>query len=744
MDPRAVELSDITKFYPTEESLKKTSIHRDDALFVSKEPFTIWQRKNNGTMEKFAPKNTLLVSETGGDYKTIKDALDSITDATQLNQYTIQVGPGNYLENNPIQCKEWVSVRSIGGSVVTAIVAKNANEDLFTMAAFVSIRGFNFFNVLGTGFAINMSIPGESVITDCIAAECSNGFLIDNINADLNITNCAIFNSGVTTIYGLHILAGSSTVTIFKATSGSTITTLIELDGLNSIAILNNVTSFGSGLDTAIMIKNGAEVLGATGNIQNCVDGLVLSGNNTKVRFDVLKLSNATQDGFRIENVGTGIELELFATTIVGCQRFNFNVLNPNVIVAGNGFTELDKSFVIPGAQFYAYLLDIKEGDEGLNILGELHVGTPARPAESAFGEGDSYTTGMLVYTETDGGVFVDESAAAASASGSTVTYPDVTVNSAIYIASSLSNMINVIAHYGIKTIIDTIAVFGSGNIILEYWNGSSWIEENAMEVDAGGSYWPHAKNYFQEGGPKHIRYNPKLAIDNWTKNDPIVPALGTDYFWIRFRIESEVTTVPIFEQIKLHANTFEPNADGWIEYRGKARPIGQLPFAIGEDKALEGNLGNQTLYINENIGAGLNQNSFNGINDKIGRFFFVPLELDTSAPIELKIAGRPSGTGTIQFTVRWDSKTQGEIAYTTEPSLAPGSRSVSVSKSVVSGEIAIYSFELDVSDVISRRENGEPDFIGMTIHSDILGGLSFAMIAIEANYTKWCQGGHI
>ena len=53
MDPRAVELSDIIKFHPTEDSLNETSIKRDDVLHVSKNPMTIYQRKNNGDLEAF-------------------------------------------------------------------------------------------------------------------------------------------------------------------------------------------------------------------------------------------------------------------------------------------------------------------------------------------------------------------------------------------------------------------------------------------------------------------------------------------------------------------------------------------------------------------------------------------------------------------------------------------------------------------------------------------------------------------
>ncbi|MHC4648979.1 MAG: hypothetical protein ACYTBJ_26290, partial [Planctomycetota bacterium] len=186
---------------------------------------------------------------------------------------------------------------------------------------------------------------------------------------------------------------------------------------------------------------------------------------------------------------------------------------------------------------------------------------------------------------------------------------------------------------------------------------------------------------------------------------------------WIRFRVATAITTAPIFEQFKLHTNRFEINADGWHEYFGRARPVGQLPFAIGQDKALSGNLGNQSLWINEDIGSGLNENSFNAVGDTIGRTFFMPQDLDTSGKIKLKIVGRPSGTGTTEFTVKWDGVTEGGNIYVANPALAPGSRQSVVSKSVM---------------------------LSITIESTNLGGGAFSLFALEAEYTKWCEGGHI
>lgn len=52
MDPRGLELSHIVILYPTEASLLRTSIRRDDALYIAREPFVVYYRKNDGSLRK--------------------------------------------------------------------------------------------------------------------------------------------------------------------------------------------------------------------------------------------------------------------------------------------------------------------------------------------------------------------------------------------------------------------------------------------------------------------------------------------------------------------------------------------------------------------------------------------------------------------------------------------------------------------------------------------------------------------
>lgn len=473
--------------------------------------------------------------------------------------------------------------------------------------------------------------------------------------------------------------------------------------------------------------------------VSNATKGICI--DNSFVILTTASSTGATDASIEITN-GSNVIIDSFVSAL---SNVDLRVLDNDSVVRMNASqVDIDKLEIENWENVFLSFNSPKEGDEALENAQELHVGVPEKGREFVAGEGDSYTRGMLVFTETSGGVFADVSEEARSASGSTFTFPDVSANNAIYIASTLKTETDFLKHAGIKTLVDLAATNGGGEIVVEYWNGVDWVEVNAMEADSSDRYFPHAKNYFQDTGGHHIRYNRDMSIDSWTKNDPISPALGTSYYWSRYRISTDISIAPIFQQFKLHTNRFESNSDGWNEYFGKARPTKQLPFAIGQDKALAGNLSNQSLWINEDIGSGLNENSFNSVGDIIGRTFFLPQDLDTSSPIKFKLVGRPSGTGTAEFTVRWDGITENDIIYTSNPALSTGARSQAISKTTVTGQSVFYDFLLDVSNFVSRRENGQPDVLSLTIETTILTGTSISIFAIEAEYAGWCEGGHI
>ena len=262
------------------------------------------------------------------------------------------------------------------------------------------------------------------------------------------------------------------------------------------------------------------------------------------------------------------------------------------------------------------------------------------------------------------------------------------------------------------------------------------------MEVTNDGKYYPQGNTYFEKlGSVHHIRYDSSLAIDNWTKNDPI--SGGTAYYWTRFRIESAVTTAPIFEQFKLHTNRSEINSDGWIEYFGKARPIGQLASGFSAAASLDGNLGNTPLWINQNLGVGYLDNTFTNSTMITGIHSYLPFDADTSSPIKLQWAGRFTVSHTPTFTIRWGWVKQGDTYYIDNPVVLPNLNIKTTSRPVLAGVVEEFEVNLDISKMISRRAVGQGDKLVISMQVSTLTG-SFAIGPSQATYTKWCEGGHI
>ncbi len=686
--------------------------------------------------------NIVRVAKSGGDFNNVKDAIGSIIDATLSKPYTVLIFPGVYLEDNPIQCKEWVSVIGMGGSFVTNLLAQNPNQNMFNMTGFLLIRDVNISGISGSGYSFSMTTSGIVAIVDCIENENANGIFCNNANASLTIVNHALFNTVVTTVNAVCVLAGNVYVNGYIIAGESTVTTGVEANGNNAIITVSELLSFSPNLTTGFRFTNGCQVSGNSDYLIGCYDGIVVDGNNTNVRLDVIRISNVQNDGFRIDNVGTGINVSLFTTTITESSNLNFNILNINSTTTGNGFTELDKSFIVPGAGFYASILDTKESDEAVNILGELHVGRPQSGAESVLGEGDSYTNGMLVYTETSGSVFADVSINAASPSGSTFTFPSTGVNNAIYISSSLISG-DYLIHHGIKMIIDNAAVLGAGNIVAEYYNGATWEEINAMVTDSDVPFLPYAKDYFNRTGGFQIRYDiVRMNDGTWTKNNPM--GLSISYFWIRFRITSTITTAPIFQQWKLHSSRSEINSDGFIEFFGNGRPYAQLPISVGSGKPFEGNMQSQTIYMDENIGVGYLNNRFTATGDKFGWEIIAPNRIDTSSQLAFRFCGRPSSTASMTWTIRWTWQNPDGTIYTSEPAGGSNlnSKSGTIIKSVISGTVEWFELFLDISDLIARRDTDFPDIFYVSIQPSVLSG-TFDLMGVQAYYLIWCTGGH-
>jgi len=398
-------------------------------------------------------------------------------------------------------------------------------------------------------------------------------------------------------------------------------------------------------------------------------------------------------------------------------------------------------------------VLDLFAGDEGLNILGELHVGMPERPSESVFGGGDSYTRGMKVYTF-DGSVYGDVSAEAASSTGSPFAFPNNNINTAIYVASSLANG-GVLHHYGIKASVTTAAVSGAGEIAAEYWTGAAWVAFTHMTTQSGGKYLPYADQLFERVGSFQIRNN-IFMDDDWATNDD--PSYGTPLYWVRYRIATAaITTAPVFEQFKLHTSRAEINSDGYMEFMGLGRPFARFPWDAGLLAPASSSPANQDLYLSDNLDVGRVENRFNnGATDRIGFLSAVPDTLDSSTPIVFawSVITDDATAGDIFWVLRWGWNDPTDNVYRSQaaaPAASPNEQSLTIIEAapVSADTVQWYQAELDISGVIPRRDGGFPDTIWVSLQrsggiaGDTHGG-DVSLVSLTSAYLTWCVGGHV
>lgn len=725
---------------PTAERL--TQSHEKGALIVDTETGDLYVGDNstNGGLQVNIGSPTVVNVRTGN---SIKDAIDNITDASSSKRYIIKVSPGTYTENNPINMKPYVNV--IGDSINTVIVQAQNAGNLFNMADSTLLKNVG---VIGeaSSVAINACPSGLCAIEDIGFFGGDTGLLVNGATASANATNLTAVGSGTRVV---DVQQGFATVRDVHVTAIANYDEVFHIEGASSILIGYGLLDSSGNCTKCISITGSGIMNFRDGRISSADVGVYFEDslfelNNMSFSGCTLGVSNPT--GTSASNLGN--------MTFINCTQ-NISFLSPTSRLAFSGFSDADKTTINPNIDVAGIYTNEKVGDEGFVITKELHVGFPGGGAESCLGEGDSYTKGMMVYTY-DGSSYVDVSEAARSTSGSPVTFPNTNVNTAIYLASDyfgFSTAFDVLAHYGIKASVTTPHTTGS--IIAEYWNGSAWTEVKTMTVGSSSPYTPHADEIFLHAGSHQTFYDAYLAADSWSLNDPV--SYGKNLYWIRFRITSGLDVAPVIEQFKLHTNNAQTEADGWMNYYGTSRPIKTLPWDLGLLNAAAASPLNADMYLSDTLDIGRVENRFApAATDRAGFSKRLPLDLDTSSPINLKVCVRADGVsgGNYEITVRHGFLTPSGNVYndavgapTTHPTQID--QTFTVAAPTLADTVTWFDVDLDVSGMVSRRDAGYPDILFLTIeragtnpadtNSD-----NMDVVEISGDYIAWCNGGHV
>ena len=660
-----------------------------------------------------------------GNVDFVDDVAGAVAAATALvpsdsNRVAIVIYPGEYTEA-PLTIPDYVDIFSQNAKLVPS----NNTSDFLTIGDFSLIKNLKLECPVTSGYGVVM---GESTLSSCSIISGANGIRmtgaggkLSDVNYLTNLTGVGLQSdlTGVEEVFVKGCIIKGGTIGVESTNTG----------GINlfSSSILADTVA-----GTGIVIRGGTFI---------DIQGVTIEDEPNRGVF-VENTGQLTGNSLIVDDFATSIitHLETEAGATVNINSFDTN--GDKFIIAD--WTGIDLQ----------YNSTFVEGDSISKFVKELWVGDPRKGAESVFGEGDSTSEGMLVFTNNATGTnLTDVTDAAKSTTGSTFGFQNNALDEVIYMASDNFNnsQADYVKFFGFKVNVDTILTQGAGGIVCEYWNGVSWTSFNFMVTQSDDPFLPKAQDIFQEPS-EQVRFNSDIGTD-WTKNDPIIS--GTDRFWVRLRLTGAVTQLPLLEKLKLHTNRFEINDAGWPEMFGKARSVGKLPFDVNFFQAANSSPANQDVYLGDNLGVGRLENEFvDGATDRVGMNFYLPFDLDTSCPIRLRLTYITQGNsaGDINWNIRWSISTDGDSVFATAaqaPGAAPGEQLINLVDPAPTQFVQkTIEFDLDISDAISRRSGAFGDLIWVSIER--LGGSgpdthgdNVALVQLAPYYTKWCDGGH-
>ena len=236
-----------------------------------------WQTAGSGSFSNTIQNVVIVQKNPSPDqFSTIVAGLASITNASATNPYVVLVGPGVYVENNPIQLKTNVAVQGYSQREVT-VKPQNASEPLFVGAPdsvlqTLTISGAPLAGVMYDGApGIQAFIVNEcsfSVSTTMVSATSSNGFNRMYVN-NIQISSITVPSTGfsITSIGSNHVVVYVNNLVSNPQTSNG-VSEFVVISGPDAAIVMNNVL-----VASALVSPTGVGVNfsdGATVGIQDC------------------------------------------------------------------------------------------------------------------------------------------------------------------------------------------------------------------------------------------------------------------------------------------------------------------------------------------------------------------------------------------------------------------------------------------------------------------------------------------
>jgi hypothetical protein len=696
-----------------------------------------WVEQNFGG--GIAQLRVITVSPYGdADYTTIAAALAYAVTLvpSASNPILVQVWPGIYSEVNPLVVPNYVTVagEAYGRGLVEVTPVTNTAAVFSLAAANAGLQKLKVKGASGSG-GIGISIAGSVDVIDCIVQDCETGILVSGAGVYPTITDTTVLAGLLGSVTDAVLVQSGALVTLFNLRLMSTVGVAITRGVVADNCEVSVVGGFFRACGTGLVVKNGGEMR-ATGTF--------LSVCTTAVEVDPAGSSGSST-------------LYLFGNVIDGSVNYDIKTSAATSALFAQGLSaDIAKCSLNNAARNVISFISDELGWERQFVLAGLSVGDAVLGRSSYQGQGGGYVRDMLVYTYNQAtGIYTDVSAVARSGSG-TFTFPGAAVNNAIYISVDRQDASDYLKFYGLRAMLQTLRQGGA--LVFEYWNGAAWTAVDIMERQ----YSPPNDSYANGSYLNNLQVVTRFAsgmFSAWAKNDP--PTTGNNRFWLRIRVSTLLTVVPVFTQFQLYPSCQKVAEDGFGQYFGVARPIRRLPFEW-QSFSTSGNApASQDVYLSDNLDVGRTFNRFaDGAIDRVAMAVYLPTDIDTSCPVRLVLSFAPNGAvnGNVEWRFRWASSKSGDAIYASAaaaPPTAPDEQTVTLVVPILAAQV-FTQVDCAIDIPIPRLTSKLPGSVAgrllwLSIERNATAGNpadtyanDIIMAQLGLYYTAWSSGEHV
>lgn len=582
-----------------------------------------------------SPSGLIVVAKSGGDFDEIEDAM-AVSPENQL----ILVYPGDYAPITTVGKNANIRVRSLAAQGVRIVSSDETSP--VTVDKNFTLRDITVVcPSVGTNPAINtsgMSASSLFVVFNCViqgGGANNSGLKVDN---GLVAALGGLYHNGGTLGSFVEVTGGIFLTDFILPNAGVATNALLQTGGVVEVAIFATQSRSLYNTVNLVQISNGVcQLFNVQMGSSNPPgdNALLLSGNTIDLLLANCALFGQNTD-IAIDEGVTGIGTEISFSGVFARQE-----KVPTDPVWWSNISPVG-SYVDPASQ----------DDPGSKFIGEVHFGNALKPSEVRIGTGDSTTLGMKVFTDDGTGTnFINVTPEASSPSGSTFTLQGLGANqSSLYIGTQLG-----VKPTDIKVDQTVAAALGTGFFSAFVWTGEAYEEINFLVTETiaptvSGVLEPR-RQYAQQAFTlvsNRIRIDStSSAYANWEAHDP---GTGETALWVLFRNPSAITTLPVFQRLKVGYTATQYNSDGSREGMGLGARINPLFQGTGEDLSSPtggtNSPGNLDVNVSANVSYRQRNSNYNSGNDeRAGTQVVVPPGLDTSRPLTLKCRVIPLGT---------------------------------------------------------------------------------------------------